>query len=714
MHLFKNAFGQILVMAFPMVLAGTVLTALVAFYILPYNWSFNFCMTFGSILSATDPVAVAALLQELGAPPRLKTHIAGESLLNDGSAIVFFTIFRTLFLYEEGLHGGKAIGIGEGVWQFVKMSIGAALLGILFGIGLALSLYMLNRRFSNEEKIVQVTATVCFAYLSYYVADAVLRLSGVICVVFCGLVTKLLARSLIIDHQLMDNFWNMIEFILNTVLFCLGGVIWGTVITDNQARNEDFNGADWGYLILIYVLITIIRFFLFAAFFPIVNRIGIKSCWKEAFFQAFSGLRGALGITLAVLIDHEVEIDTVRIDPRRRLTSELFGLVGGITLLTLVVNGPLCASLLKKLQLNRATRQRMGILQRYELDLRKTVINTFIESLGEIYYKNLDFNLISRYVPQLKDISYNDIRTAIRRVKYTTPSHIYQEPDLDIFKGIVTGDEMRRLKAVSRLKLFERIQSDSVHVMAGPLPEDVEEIIDDELDDDELKEMRLVFVELLRRAYDDLMKDGHIDVRFSFVVYVLTNSVAVTEDEVSNRSEINDWQIVKKGFAMLSKFEKTSQKIHLASAFIQAHNEAAKTFKFQVHQDGFLSMVERKILDESNVQVAAAYESLHEIDEAKLKKFMSLKLCGVLLNSAAIHISKLVDAGILKEQEGEHYFEHLEHDIDNIKLTKMPSKRDRQLSVSFLKVTDSDDGSGFWLPRQGEQRDRQFAEFARP
>ena len=71
-HLFTQSFSQLFVFAFPMVLAGTVLTALVAYFIFPYGWSFDLCMTFGSILAATDPVAVAVLLNELGAPPRLK------------------------------------------------------------------------------------------------------------------------------------------------------------------------------------------------------------------------------------------------------------------------------------------------------------------------------------------------------------------------------------------------------------------------------------------------------------------------------------------------------------------------------------------------------------------------------------------------------------------------------------------------------------------
>ena len=71
-HLFLQSFWQLVTFAFPMVLGGTALTACVAYYIFPYGWSFDLSMTFGSILSATDPVAVAVLLNELGAPPRLK------------------------------------------------------------------------------------------------------------------------------------------------------------------------------------------------------------------------------------------------------------------------------------------------------------------------------------------------------------------------------------------------------------------------------------------------------------------------------------------------------------------------------------------------------------------------------------------------------------------------------------------------------------------
>ena len=79
-HLFMMTFWQVVTLAFPMVLAGTILTALVANYMFDYGWSFDLCMTFGSILAATDPVAIAVLLNKLGAPARLQVRTARRLL----------------------------------------------------------------------------------------------------------------------------------------------------------------------------------------------------------------------------------------------------------------------------------------------------------------------------------------------------------------------------------------------------------------------------------------------------------------------------------------------------------------------------------------------------------------------------------------------------------------------------------------------------------
>jgi NhaP-type Na+/H+ or K+/H+ antiporter len=84
--------------AFPMVLGGAALTAVFAKYVIPSDWSWSLCVTFGAILSGTDPVAVSGLLNALDVPPRLSMHVAGESLLNDGSTVVLYQIFTALYI----------------------------------------------------------------------------------------------------------------------------------------------------------------------------------------------------------------------------------------------------------------------------------------------------------------------------------------------------------------------------------------------------------------------------------------------------------------------------------------------------------------------------------------------------------------------------------------------------------------------------------------
>ena len=238
-HLFLFSIFQLLIFAFPMVLGGTYLTALVGQYVFPYGWSFNLSMAFGAILSATDPVAVAALLEEVGAPPRLKTHVAGESLLNDGAAIVFFKIFETLYLFEkfgdknttEGelfdQYGGdqnstdihhrslsgevEDIDLKAGFTLFFRMSTGGMAIGLAFGLGQLLLLFILNRRVSREENIVQVTSVTAMAYLNFYVAEFVCHTSGVISTVTAGLFVKLFGRAAI-NGESMIGLYQMAHF----------------------------------------------------------------------------------------------------------------------------------------------------------------------------------------------------------------------------------------------------------------------------------------------------------------------------------------------------------------------------------------------------------------------------------------------------------------------------------------------------------------------
>lgn len=285
-----------------MVLAGTCLTACVAFFIFPYGWSFNFAMMFGSILSATDPVAVSALLESVGAPPRLKIHISGESLLNDGSAIVFYTIFSQLFLLELGVPGlGRNIDVAQGFALFFRMSLGAMASGIFFGLGTIILVRILNRRLNRGENVVETATTIIMAYICYFVSDVVWGTSGVIATLTFGLLLNSLGRTMINDVKLLEDFWDLVEHLLNTVLFTLGGLVWGSVIAnDPKYPDQRFTAKDWGYLFMLYVFLMVIRYALFIGFFPLTYYLGISTNWKEQFFQSYAGLRGAVGISLAI------------------------------------------------------------------------------------------------------------------------------------------------------------------------------------------------------------------------------------------------------------------------------------------------------------------------------------------------------------------------------------------------------------------------------
>lgn len=106
--------------------------------------------------------------------------------------------------------------------------------------------------------IQQVTASVTAAYLCYYTAEAVLGMSGVIAVVTLGVMTKFFSSSLINDTEMMEKFWVMLEHILNSLLFNLGGMVWGRIVSGQDPEHKisfEFTASDYGYIVLVFVLL---------------------------------------------------------------------------------------------------------------------------------------------------------------------------------------------------------------------------------------------------------------------------------------------------------------------------------------------------------------------------------------------------------------------------------------------------------------------------
>ena len=131
-------------------------------------------------------------------------------------------------------------------------------------------------------------------------------MSGVIAVVTLGVMTKFYSSSLFHDAVMMEKFWVLLEHILNSILFHLGGMIFGRIASGHDPEHRitvRIGLKDYGYIVLVWLLLIVIRFVLMFSFSPIIRRLGLGTNYKELLFMSWGGLRGAVGIALAVHLD---------------------------------------------------------------------------------------------------------------------------------------------------------------------------------------------------------------------------------------------------------------------------------------------------------------------------------------------------------------------------------------------------------------------------
>ncbi len=276
------------------VLLSTFLVGSAAWWLLGalgIGMPYLYCLLFGALISPTDPIAVLGLLKTAGAPKSLETKIAGESLFNDGVGIV---VFLALLEVASGHH---AVNAGEVTLLFVQEVVG----GALFGLGLGYVAYRMLKSVDNYQ--VEVLITLALVFGGYALANS-LHLSGPIAIVLAGLLIgnhgRAFGMSETTRHHL-DVFWELIDEILNAVLFVLIGLE-VMVLTFTRAHLVA------GLLLIPIVLgarfvgvgipITVLR--LFRSFTPGAVRI-----------LTWGGLRGGISVALALSLPAGPERETI-------------------------------------------------------------------------------------------------------------------------------------------------------------------------------------------------------------------------------------------------------------------------------------------------------------------------------------------------------------------------------------------------------------------
>ncbi|KAJ6431618.1 hypothetical protein OIU84_018992 [Salix udensis] len=196
-HQIKRCMAQMLLLAVPGVLISTCCLGCALKLIFPYNWSWTTSLLLGGLLSATDPVAVVALLKELGASKKLSTIIEGESLMNDGTAIVVYQLLYRMVL-------GESFNWGSIVKFLTQVSLGAVGIGIAFGIASVLWL-----GFIFNDTVIEIALTVAVSYIAYFTAQEGAGVSGVLAVMTLGMFYAAAARTAFKGdgQQSLHHFW---------------------------------------------------------------------------------------------------------------------------------------------------------------------------------------------------------------------------------------------------------------------------------------------------------------------------------------------------------------------------------------------------------------------------------------------------------------------------------------------------------------------------
>ena len=289
-------------------------------------------LLFGTLISATDPVAVIALFGEIGAPRRLITLVDGESIFNDATAIVLFTI--VLAAINSGINTVSELMLDSFVRFLIVLAGGLLIGGVVGALG---GLFL---RIQKDNSSLQITVSLIMAYISFITAD-LMHVSGVMSTLAAGIVVSLMSSDVIKheNHYFMEHFWDYASFVANSFVFLLLG------LTEAHSY-ESFSDVTRSLLLLLIVIpvVTFARAAVIYILIPIYNRFTKESRISPA-FQAvmfWGGLRGAVPVALVLTIPPDF--------PGK---NTIVHITLGYILFTLLVQGTTIKGLMEKLHIKQ-------------------------------------------------------------------------------------------------------------------------------------------------------------------------------------------------------------------------------------------------------------------------------------------------------------------------------------------------------------------------
>jgi len=311
----RRNLSAILVLAVP----GVILTTLIVGGVISYGagLSLSAALVFGALIAATDPVAVVALFRLLGVPKKLSVLVEGESLFNDGTALVLFNLMLAV-----GISG--QFHFIQSILDFTRVAVGGIAVGLLLG-------WVVSRLIARiDDYLIETTLTTVLAFGSYLIAEQ-LHFSGVLAVVAAGLVNGNIGPQGMspTTRIVLFNFWEYVAFLANSLVFLLIGLQ-----IDIPALIQAWQPIAWAIGAVIVARIIVVY-----GSGWIVRRLGEPISLRWQHIQVWGGLRGALSLALALSLP-------ITFGPDRSL---LLTMAFGVVLFTLLVQATTMQPLVKKL-----------------------------------------------------------------------------------------------------------------------------------------------------------------------------------------------------------------------------------------------------------------------------------------------------------------------------------------------------------------------------
>ena len=307
----------ILLLAVP----GVILTTFIVggILVLGPKLSLSLALVFGALISATDPVAVVALFRTLGVPKRLSVLIEGESLFNDGTAIVIFKVMLAIAITNQ-------FDPFKGLVEFVIISVGGIMVGLVLG-------WLVAQVISRVDNyLIETTLTTVVAFGSYLVAEK-LGMSGILAVLVAGLVNGNISPQGMspTSRIVIFNFWEYVAFLANSLIFLLIGL----------SVNINALLAAWQPILWAILGVFIARAIVVYGLSWIVNRVSepIPLTWQH--ILNWGDLRGAVSLALVLSLP-------LPLGPERELLRVM---AFGVVLFTLLVQSTTMAPLIRRLKI---------------------------------------------------------------------------------------------------------------------------------------------------------------------------------------------------------------------------------------------------------------------------------------------------------------------------------------------------------------------------